>query len=217
MAGGPAALKRNRVVVDLLAQFATARQLFFAYREELRRRKTAHSGLVNEAYKRLSQAEFIIDRVERLERSHDQLHVRGPRSATPKSDAAHIKRRASLVLEIELLTESFYYVTWRLRDVLRDHVPGFKKFEATGVRTVRNELLEHPKDAPNPGFTWGNVLPRGPRIKPFGYETPPVRRHPQDLPGKDPGLYANAQEMLNAFLPRLERALDELKSEREAR
>ena len=45
---------------------------------------------------------------------------------------------------LEMYTEAFYYLAWRLRQVIR-RLPRLEAFDSTGVRTVRNHLLEHPE------------------------------------------------------------------------
>ncbi|MGI8648414.1 MAG: hypothetical protein DLM55_12245 [Acidimicrobiales bacterium] len=53
---------------------------------------------------------------------------------------------------INLFTESFYFVAWRLREVLnikddgnRFRLPGLGKIKAEGIRDIRNQLLQHPE------------------------------------------------------------------------
>lgn len=55
-----------------------------------------------------------------------------------------LKRRVDLAFEAELFTDAFYWIAWRLREVVR-RLPGLKNFDPVGIRTVRNHLLEHPE------------------------------------------------------------------------
>ena len=48
-----------------------------------------------------------------------------------------------LSYEIELHTEHFYYIAFRVRGII-NYLPGLKKFESKGIRDVRNKLIEHP-------------------------------------------------------------------------
>jgi len=53
--------------------------------------------------------------------------------------------------EVRLFTEMFYFVAWRLLQVLNMRkpvaFPNLPKIKATGIRNVRNLLIEHPEDA----------------------------------------------------------------------
>lgn len=101
-----------------------------------------------------------------------------------------------------MLSESFYYFAWRLRQVLVN-LPEFKNFNPKGIRNVRYDLLDHPEKvsrALNPNFMYGHDLPNGPVLKPFGARRRPIH---------DQGLYANTKELLEEFLPRLRRAVEE--------
>lgn len=51
--------------------------------------------------------------------------------------------------EVLLFTEMFYFIAWRLVDILTKRgalsFPGFSKLRARGVTLVRNHLLQHPE------------------------------------------------------------------------
>ena len=96
-----------------------------------------------------------------------------------------------LTFELELLTEHFYYIAFRLRGIIK-HLPGLKSFESQGMRDVRNKLIEHPdKDKDSQifirSFGFGNKE-IGPVIKAIRYSDQ-VNIFP------DKGLYLNAFEL----------------------
>jgi hypothetical protein len=95
---------------------------------------------------------------------------------------------------LELFTECFYFIAWRLREILR-LLPGLTKFDAPGVRAVRNQLIEHPDPEAQshlPAFQIDDKV--GPMLKPF------LREGSQPI---DRGLWVNAEE----FRTNLERVL----------
>ena len=48
-------------------------------------------------------------------------------------------------LKLKAITEAIYYLAHRIKKILNKEIPGFKKFEPTGIRNVRNHYFEHPK------------------------------------------------------------------------
>jgi hypothetical protein len=94
---------------------------------------------------------------------------------------------------LELFTECFYFIAWRLREILL--LPGLTKFDAPRVRAVRNQLIEHPDPEAQshlPAFQIDDKV--GPMLKPFLREgSPPIDR----------GLCVNVEE----FRTNLERVL----------
>lgn len=105
--------------------------------------------------------------------------------------------------ELWVLIESFYYSAHRIRDIFRDNrdaLPGLHNFEAIGVRTARNHLIEHT------GRTGGVLVPSIACGGPVG---PQLRllRWSRDMPGShDPGLPANASEFTSQLLSAISRA-----------
>lgn len=86
---------------------------------------------------------------------------------------------------IQLHFEQFYYVAGRIRNVVR-HLPGIeKKFEAEGIRNIRNNIIEHPEkvDFSSNGFTYG--ISKGPTINTIG---------DNNIIYKDKGFFENAEE-----------------------
>ncbi|MDD4992080.1 MAG: hypothetical protein PHR83_07610 [Paludibacter sp.] len=91
---------------------------------------------------------------------------------------------------IELHAESFYYIAFRLRNIIR-HLPNLgKKFESEGIRNVRNLIIEHPQTQKiySNGFSCGNKE-IGPCLKSI--------RLVGDNSYHDKGLYHNAEEFKN--------------------
>lgn len=87
---------------------------------------------------------------------------------------------------IQLHFEQFYYVAGRIRKVVR-YLPGIeKKFEAEGIRNIRNQIIEHPEtvDFSSNGFSYGTST--GPIINTIGNDNIIVY--------KDKGFFKNAEE-----------------------
>jgi hypothetical protein len=101
--------------------------------------------------------------------------------------------------EMGLFTEMFYFVAWRMVEVLNGRgpygLPGVR-VKAHGVRNVRNHLLEHPE---NHGQNFAQrlvVTSEGPVLKSMAA----IVRHSTgrvepDDDSVDRGLYANAREL----------------------
>lgn len=107
--------------------------------------------------------------------------------------------------EVNLFTEAFYFVAWRLVCVLRRKgrfaFPGFTGLRAKGIRDVRNQLLEHPE---NQGGNFQQVLivtNAGPVLKSATYvvRSSTGMSEPGDE-STDRGLFVNAQELHEELL-----------------
>jgi hypothetical protein len=109
------------------------------------------------------------------------------------------------MLRAQTFAEAFYYLAARLRSICRRRepgLPGLEKLEASGVRDVRNHLIEHPEGAASRILEGGFGVDeeKGAVLKPWriqGYE------HFQDQ-----GLVANAQELVSELTKLLNEALD---------
>jgi hypothetical protein len=93
-----------------------------------------------------------------------------------------------LQMELEILTESFYTIAWRIYQILKQ-IPGTKNFECKEVRGIRNLLMVHPEDHKEnpktfPMFSMSDGQ-EGPKIK--GYVT-------EGHPVEDNGLFYNAKK-----------------------
>jgi hypothetical protein len=113
----------------------------------------------------------------------------GPEHHRLRNQAGRIK------LELGLQAEAFYYLAHRAAKCIQ-YAAGSKKFSPTGVRDVRNHLIEHPR-ALHWDFQYHK--PEGVVMKPFREAT-----DARLAVLKDAGLFLNAEEFardLIAFLP----------------
>lgn len=99
--------------------------------------------------------------------------------------------------EIRLNGEAFYYFAWRVKKtlgVLSNEAGLDLRFTPVGVRTVRNQLIEHP-DGRNGQYilSWRWACPEGLVLEPVGI----------DGFGLDKGIYPNAQEFIGKLLVKL--------------
>jgi hypothetical protein len=172
--------------------FADAITLFEEYRR-LHHTKGERSQrtLVAEADRRLRQIDWLIRRIDRVQRTVE------------RRDSAWLRQRARLGakwpaipdhgIEVEVCVEAFYYLAFSLIRALEE----LGLLAARGgfqITRVRNDLIEHSKKVRgDQTFVYGADLQNGPRIKPFE--------------GGDQGLYANARELLSRLEPRLKRAI----------
>jgi hypothetical protein len=159
---------------------------------------------------RLCQAHELYNRLITLERDllEHELKATPPPSdpmmakiilhdlARPACDPDAPLRPFTSADEVRIALEGFYYNTSRVRDLFRDSsngLPGLQGFEATGVRDVRNHLVEHPtrkKGVKVMAIALGG--PIGPQLK-------PVRRSQDPAGTWDAGLYANAREFCSSL------------------
>ena len=105
--------------------------------------------------------------------------------------------------ELWVWLESFYYSAHRVRDILRDNrqvLPGLHTFEAVGVRTARNHLIEH--TASRGGVLVPSIACGGP----VGPQLRSVRWSLDEKGSSDPGLKANAIEFAGNLRSVLQRA-----------
>ncbi len=94
--------------------------------------------------------------------------------------------------DIELFTEMFYHLGHRVRVIIRHKVqplPHLGSFEASGVRDVRNHLLEHPESKDSQVFarSFGAGGANGPVVK-------SIRETGHEEVWPDQGLFFNARE-----------------------
>ncbi|TIP72182.1 hypothetical protein [Mesorhizobium sp.] len=112
----------------------------------------------------------------------------------------HMKRQSELMELIELYSDVFYWVAARAMKA-SNYLPGLKPFVASGIRDVRNHLVEHPEKADsrifNGGFGFG--MPSGPVLA-------AMRTDQQPSFWKDPGLFVNVGEFCNKFTQALRAA-----------
>src|SRR5262245_55451662 len=109
----------------LRERYAAVQALFEEYYEREKYNLSGrHDDSTLEARDRLRQLVHIVSRLEDLQTfrdSHPNLQDRDKWA------------------EMEVYTEAFYWIAFRLRDVVRN-IPGLGSFKSTGVRDVRNKL-----------------------------------------------------------------------------
>lgn len=123
---------------------------------------------------------------------------------------AFAKRDEHLRFVMRLLTESFYYFAFRIRQIVRNDLhrfPGLRGFDCVGVRDVRNHLIEHPEGANSRVFnrTWAWSLESGMQLKPARHQWEKSVFH-------DKGFRLNASEFAEQLSKSLKRAAQELSS-----
>lgn len=159
---------------------------------------TFNKDLGSEVRERLEQLQFIINKVHDLRTSLANL----PKLRLTSEQTLQLD---NILLEMKVLTESFYYLAFRIRTIVRNgngYLPGLQNFECVGVRNVRNKLLEHAegKDAMVAINSFGVGLGQGPILK-------AVRLTTQVDIFPDKGLFINAIEFAKNLEAHLEDAL----------
>ena len=179
--------------------------------------KEIHSDLAYEASERLRQMQFFLQRisatVEHLQNDRTlsaadlQLRFETPASTPEDTNTGNHLKRGMFV--VRAYTESFYYLAFRFKKILSTKtaktggrtIPFLDAFDPVGVRTVRNQLLEHPdgKDSQVYTQTFDLGTQAGPRLK--------VHSNGDPVPAvSDKGIFLNAAEfkvMLEALLKRV--------------
>jgi hypothetical protein len=106
---------------------------------------------------------------------------------------------------MRLLTESFYYFAFRVRQILRNKTSPFlylHQFDSQGVRNVRNHLIEHPEGNDSRVFSqvFSFSQDSGMHLK-AGRTEQEVGKH------EDSGLKANAAEFVSKLNAALVKAI----------
>ena len=159
----------------------------------------------SEVLKRLAQMNRLLAMVVALDTESRAIvsriteYAQHEEGEPPSADLWH--RTSAIGQDVEMFTEAFYYFAFRFREVVRK-VPGFKKFEAVGIRDVRNHLIEHPeKKSKVLGGSFQHGGAEGPVLK-------PMRSEAQKGIFVDRGLFVNAAEMHDELVRRLDRLSD---------
>ena len=205
-------------VLDLWKQFRAKRQAAWGPADPRR-------DLANEVQVRLRQLDIALEYVqplaERLQPDREQferdmrwqekallLVRRGEMTEAefvaglpPGPTREEIEVQLKLFAEVEFFTEAFYFVAWRLVEILNRSSPlGFSSLgpvKARGVRDVRNQLIEHPEGT-------SRLFQRSMRIAGDG-RGPALKTLPEG--SIDRGLFVNAQELHDELARRLDVAL----------
>lgn len=161
-----------------------------------------HFELAVEAVERLKQLDLLLTRVAVIQR-----HISTSRNlcirdfllsieATPvgleSADEGQVI--AEGFFHARLYAETFYYLAFRFRQILTTKnsatrkytFPNLKSFEATGVRDVRNHLLEHPERRTSQVFSRDHSL--------GGLDGPKLKIDTSGTDHVDRGLFVNAAE-----------------------
>jgi hypothetical protein len=123
----------------------------------------ARNDLGAEALERLNQLAFIFAQLKGIDEQFAttiMLTQTNEHGQEEHYNATH-ERDEHLRFVMRLLTESYYYFAFRLRQLLRNSAHpfvGLALFESVGVRNVRNHLIEHPEGKSskifNRTFSW---------------------------------------------------------------
>lgn len=173
-----------------------------------------HFELAVEAVERLKQLDLLLTRVAVIQRrvsTSRNLCIRDfllPIEATPVGleSADEGQTIAEGFFHARLYAETFYYLAFRFRQILTTQnqktgkyaFPNLKSFEATGVRDVRNHLLEHPEGRTSQAFSQDH--------SPGGLEGPKLKIDASKSACVDHGLFVNAAEFKQSLEGLLMRA-----------
>lgn len=222
-----------QVVLGRDTFFKSTRELFNKYWNELRKKRPElitqevhhYSG---EALGKFWQLDFLLERIKELESLMESRRQEIILNGDPvqkwiqNNDSNQNKEVPTMpnidelramvnsmkdtsLVELELYTECFYYVSHRLKKII-DYYPGLKEFKPIGVINVRNNLIEHPHGIHGvtfPSFGLGN--PNGPVIK-------GARTEIEKNKSVDQGLYKNASEFRELLETLLQQGLHSMNS-----
>lgn len=114
--------------------------------------------------------------------------------------------------EVRLFTEMFYFVAWRLVDILTRRgalgFPGFSKLQARGVTLVRNHLLQHPEKHGEIFQQHLAITDAGPVLKGVAVVVRSATgRTEPDAASVDRGLFVNAKQLHDELMACLREVL----------
>ena len=198
----------------------TAMALFNRYIELMsqKRPRQYHSELAIEAYERLEQLRFLLERTRCIQR-----HVLSGKPLSSEDFSLPIEARpevtevGSVIREaffhVRLLAESYYYLAARFRGILTTRnklthlhaLPLLESFEAEGVRNVRNHLLEHPEGRTSQQFSQDHSL--------GGENGPELEVGTDNASHVDKGMFVNASEFKQELGKTLSAAIKVLEAE----
>ena len=175
-------------------------------------RNFPREDLCAEVTERLQQLHFIMQQLSEIDTQFGTTATvaRVNEAGETEYYNAWPERDEHLRFIMRLLTESFYYFAFRVRQILRNNVhtfPGLRSFEAVGVRDVRNHLIEHPEEDGsrifNRTFTWSQAT---------GMQLKTGRQQWESGTTTDAGINANAADFAKQLDNRLDAAIGELHS-----
>jgi hypothetical protein len=184
MSLAPQIVARQRAIAR---EFDRAVKRAMALRFQMRRAHPRVGDLLAELHTRVEQLAFAFRHYCRLEREY-------ARKSDLELTPTLLKRTAAIVDELPFYVEAFYYFGHRAMKIAKG-VDGIGTIEATGIRDVRNRLIEHPESM-NRNFGFGTMS--GFRLKIF--------RAPGTKAPVDDGLYQNTEQFLAALHHKLDAA-----------
>ena len=190
---------------------------FMKYSELIRgnddSRNFAREDLATEVVDRLQQLVYIMHQLSEIDMQFGQFVMVEKLNAIGEREYynAMFERDEHLRFVMRLLTESFYYFAFRIRQILRNKThkfPHFGSFDSAGVRDVRNQLIEHPEGKEsqifNRTFMWSQDT---------GMHLKSGRNEWESSEFVDAGIKANAREFSEKLDISLERAIQNILDE----
>lgn len=159
--------------------------------------------LVAEVWVRLEQCEAVLRGVRDLEKRSAKrrpgVSLEGQRPTDAEWRKFDRARNAVMLMVDELwaMTEAFYHLAWRIREVLEHRECLRWKLPLKSIRDVRNSLIVHPERGGVIALNIAYDVPGGPQLKPFGGGRPPSTL----------GLYVHAAEFADQLTRRLRQVL----------
>ena len=170
----------------------------------------ARNDLAAEAIERLNQLAFISNHLQEIDKQFGTMVMvtrTNQQGEIEHWNAAH-ERDGQLRFTMRLLTETYYYFAFRLRQILRNKTHPFRglgTFDCPGVRDVRNHLIEHPEGATsrifNRTFSW---------TQESGMHLKVGRQAWEGNAFSDSGFVANSREFNQNLASALDRACEQL-------
>jgi hypothetical protein len=196
--------------IEIIEKFKSYLELLNKFEES---ENFARNDLAAEGIERLNQLFCISNELQKIDSQFGTILMvtrTNEQGEIEHYNAAH-ERDEQLRFTMRLLTESYYYFAFRLRQILRNRTHPFKglnTFECIGVRDVRNHLIEHPEGANsmifNRTFSW---------TKESGMQLKTGRQVWEGDAFSDAGFIANSNEFNKILMLKLESACEMLVSE----
>lgn len=177
-------------------------------------------NLIGEAQRAIRQADYLFSKCREAVEAHFELwrQVTISESGSPREGQVPTDLQTRLQVtqfEGQLFAETFYYVSFRIREILRSKkfpLPYIQGFESKGVRDVRNHVLAHPEKGPEPQLDGGTATATGEFN--VWLRVPLTRAKGSAL--REAGLVENAEELKLALRKVVGRALSRAIADREA-
>lgn len=191
--------KRNKHKLYLQRQFKYLIGLYWDFCEEKSFENDKRLDQYYEILWNFEKLGWLFKRIWALEQ-REYLRSKKP---LRKSHKATIKRQGETSIEEIILTEAFYYISWRCVSVL-SHVFPKLKGRVKGVDMVRNKLIEHPYDLSSGIFdtSYAIAVPGGPKIKALRFRSKKMNHI-------DRGLWVNFDEFMVQTIKVLSKRLNE--------